>query len=100
MNWKNLVAIFAFITVSSQGSAMVNGSDISCDVAHESDWTHEAGEGSNTSVTENAKFFKSNAADEVASEGSLLSNRHTVVPETTSITLGLLGLLLILRRRK
>lgn len=96
MNWRTLVAIFAFTTASSQGAEVGSGSVI----ARNSGLTQGADESHNTGAIESLKLFNPNATGGGDSEDNVLSNRHTVVPETTSIVLGMLGLLLILRRRK
>ncbi len=90
---KNLIAIFALGTAFYPAAATANEPNI----------THDKGSvhtDPQAGVTESSKFFQPHTTVSSSPSEKLFSNQPTVVPETTSIALGLLGLLLILRRRK
>lgn len=90
---KTLIATFALGILFSPIAALANEANIN----------HEIGTvdiDTQPRASTKAKFFQPHTAESTLPNENLLSNQSTVVPETTSIALGLLGLLLILRRRK
>lgn len=56
--------------------------------------------GTYTGVAENFKFYEANTTGSGAAQDNLFFNSLTVVPEPTSAVLGLLGSVILLRRRR
>lgn len=84
---QKLIAIFALATTFATGAASAIESNIT-------DHDTQAG------VSESPRFLQAHTSVTSLPEENFIISKPTVVPETTSIALGLLGLLLILRRRK